>query len=338
MRVGTNPNKENPVVHSDYLHQVIIPVYIPNQEGYFEGAFSVFKLCLESLFKTIHDKTFITIVNNGCCDEVRMFIDGLFLEKKIQEAIHTENIGKLNAIYKGLVGNNIELVTISDADVLFLPNWQSESIKVFRKIPKAGVVGIVPQFSLFKSNSENILRANFFSSRLKFLPVKSPNALIRFYDSIGWKRDYNPDYLKNILGLEYKDGFKVIIGSGHFVATYKKSIFTEIQTYNRHKMGSKGLNYLDTLPLLKDYWRLTTYENNAYHMGNVSEQWMYDLVGQMKPKMLDDYCFNFTESSVFQPKWVLLRNKIFRKLVMNKSVLPLLYAKWQLPKKSIKNY
>ena len=27
-------------------------------------------------------------------------------------------------------------------------------------------------------------------------------------------------------------------------------------------------------PLKKDYWRLTTYDNFAYHMGNVYEAWM----------------------------------------------------------------
>lgn len=337
MRIGTNPNKENSAVKSDYLHQIIIPVFIPNQEGYFKDTFEVLKLCLESLFKTVHDRTFITIVNNGSCEEVRLFINNKFEKGEIHEVIHTENIGKLNAVYKGLVGNDIELVTISDADVFFLPNWQNETFKIFERIPKAGVVGIIPQFNTFKANSENVVWDNIFSSKLKFLEVKNPTSLIRFYDSIGWKRDYNEDYLRYILGLEYEDGLKVIVGSGHVVATYKKAVFTEIQTFSKFKMGGKGLNYIDTLPLLKDYWRVTTYDNFAYHMGNIPEEWMYELLENNNP-IVNEQRGNFSINKRINKKWIVFRNKVLRKILANKKVLYVLYLKWRLPKESIKKF
>ena len=338
MRIGTNPNKINDTITSDYLHQVIIPVYIPNQEGYFKDAFDIFKLCLESLFKTSHSKTFFTIVNNGSCSEVKEFIDQLFLNNKIHEVVHTTNIGKLNAVYKGLVGNNIELVTIADADVLFLNDWQKETVKVFDKIPQAGVVGIVPQFNMFKTNAENVVYSNLFNSKLKFLPVKNPEAMLNFYDSIGWKRDYNEDYLKFILGLDITNNLKVILGSGHFVATYKKAIFDSIQLFNEHKMGGKSLYYLDTRPLQKDYWRLTTYNNYAYHMGNVIEPWMSEVVSRLNQNEKVENRHSFFVNKSVSSKWVLFRNKIFKKLVMNKIVMPFLYKKWGLPKESIKKY
>ena len=53
MRVGSNPHKDKPQDESVYSHQVIIPVYIPNQEEYFKDSFKIFKLCIESLFATI---------------------------------------------------------------------------------------------------------------------------------------------------------------------------------------------------------------------------------------------------------------------------------------------
>jgi hypothetical protein len=338
MRVGTNPNKINDIITSDYLHQVIIPVYIPDQEGYFKDAFEIFKLCLESLFKTSHSKTFFTIVNNGSCNEVKDFLDYLLFKNKVHEVIHTSNIGKLNSVYKGLVGNNIELVTIADADVLFLSNWQNETVKVFEKVPKAGVVGIVPQFNMFKSNTENVVFSNLLNPKLKFLSVKNPEAMLNFYDSIGWKRDYNEDYLKHILGIDFENEFKVVIGSGHFVATYKKAIFDTIQVFSPYKMGGKSLNYLDTRPLQKDYWRLTTYDNYAYHMGNVLEDWMTDLVLKMEQNVLEEKSCDFFINHVTVPKLVVLRNKLFRKIIMNKIVLPLFYKRWGLPKESIKNY
>ena len=62
MRIGFNPHKDKIQVASDYFHQVIIPVYIPNQEGYFKDSFSILKLCLNSLFKTSHIQTYFTVV------------------------------------------------------------------------------------------------------------------------------------------------------------------------------------------------------------------------------------------------------------------------------------
>ena len=44
MRLGFNPHKDKQQIKSDYFHQVVIPVYIPNTEGYFEDSFEIFKL------------------------------------------------------------------------------------------------------------------------------------------------------------------------------------------------------------------------------------------------------------------------------------------------------
>lgn len=273
MRVGHNPHKNKQQEDSEYIHQVIIPVYIPNEEEYFKDSFKIFQLCLDSLFATTHDKTFISIVNNGSTSKVLTYLDELLNAQKIHEVIQTTNVGKLNAILKGLVGNNIELVTISDADVLFCPNWQKETTKIFNRIPKAGVVGLVPQFKMYESNCGNIIFDNFFSNKLKFIPVKNPSALIRFYESIGWYYNYNKDYLAYSLGYQMDD-LTVYVGSGHFVATYKRDIFDKITSYIGYKMGGTSEGYLDKAPLKKGYWRLTTYDNYAYHMGNVYEDWM----------------------------------------------------------------
>lgn len=68
MRVGINPNKFDNPKGKKYLHQVIIPVFIPNTEGYFRDSFKIFKLCIDSLLNTVHLNTYITIVNNGSKD------------------------------------------------------------------------------------------------------------------------------------------------------------------------------------------------------------------------------------------------------------------------------
>lgn len=336
MRIGSNPNKEISQSESLFMHQIIIPVYIPHEEGYFIDAFRILEICLNSLFNSIDSKTYITIVNDGSCAKVIKYLDKLFSEKKINELIHTQNVGKINAVFKGLSGSNIKLVTIADSDVLFLDNWQSETVNVFSKIPKAGVVGIVPQFKMYESNCGNIIFDNLFNKKLKFIPIKSINALVNFYDSIGWDKNYNQDYLKLGLGLEY-DNLKCFIGSGHFVATYKRDMFEEIFTYiGGKKAAGIGEVYIDKKSLEKGYWRLTTHDNYAYHMGNVYEDWM--IVPHINKVSIDFSSIDFKKNKKVSYRSYFIKNRLFVKLITIKWIVKLFLQWKKLPKEMIKNY
>lgn len=337
MRTSYNPHKDQTISKSDFIHQVIIPVFIPNQEGYFKDSLAVLQLCLSSLFQSVHKKTFITIVNNGCCTEVKNYLQQLNDEDKIHEIVHTNNIGKLNAIVKGLSGTNFELVTISDSDVLFLQGWQSETIKIFKQIPKVGVVGIVPQFNLHKVNCANVLLDTLRNTRMQFLPVKNPTALSLFYDSIGWDKKYNHDYLKYTLGLQWNNDLTVLVGSGHFVATYKRTIFDAIANFNPYKMGGYSEDCLDTLPLQKDYWRVTTQDNFAYHIGNTIEPWMLDLPVSTN-KMEENVVYDFPKQQQLSKINFLLRVKIPQYLFKKKFIYRAFLKYKKLPTTMIKKY
>ncbi len=335
MRKGLNPHKDKPLEQEVFIHQIIIPVFIPNQEGYFADSLRILKLCLNSLFETTHSKTFITIVNNGSDAIVTNYLDILFQSHKIHELIHTTNIGKVNAILKGIVGNNIELVTIADSDVLFLSNWQQETDKIYASIPKAGVVGIVPQYRTFMTRCENILWNKLLDKNLKFLPVKNSDALENFYKSIGWT-ECVPNYHKLALGYEAPNGLEVYLGSGHFVATYKKDMFDEIVTYIGFKMGGFSEDYLDQCPLKKDYWRLTTYDNFAYHMGNVYEDWM----GNISHSNDENYEFgsNFPTFKPINKMEYFFKTKVIKRIMKSKKARMLFYRFKKMPQEMIAKY
>ena len=335
MRVGSHPYKDKPNEQSEYLHQVIIPVYIPEHDGYFKDSFKILKLCLSSLFKTIHNKTFVTIVNNGSDNMIKDYLNDLHQKGKIHELIHSINIGKINAILKGLNGNNIELVTIADSDVLFLAEWQKETNLVFSAFPKAGVVGIVPQYKTYNSKCENLLFDNLFNKNLKFIPITNPQALEDFYTSIGWGKS-NPDYLKLALGLKASNGLQAYVGSGHFVATYKKDMFDEIVTYIGYKMGGDSERYLDLFPLKKDYWRLTTCGNYAFHMGNVFEQWMEEV--DIKTNSNAEFQSNFPTYKKCHNINYFIKNHLFRKLFKIEFVKRLFYRYKGMPRNIIREY
>lgn len=279
MRVGENPNKNQSTINDHFYHQVVIPVYIPCLEGYFEESFEIFKICMQSLFLTTHSKTFYTIVNNGSCKEVVDYINWLYKEKKIHGVIHTANIGKLNAILKGISGEKFSLITITDADVLFLKNWQKKTYEIFEAFPKAGVVSPSPNNKLIKYFTSNIFLENFFSKKLRFRNTLNTEAMNLFAKSIGNPKLFNKEQLENSLTVKNNNTIAVV-GSGHYVATYRGSVFADFKDkYSNFTLGGDSeINLLDKPVVNKGLWRLSTYDNYSFHMGNVVEDWMYEAI------------------------------------------------------------
>ncbi len=276
MRKGDNPQRNKEIGKSIFSHRIIIPVYIPNINGYYKDSFEILKISIKSVVKTVNTKTAITIVSNGSCKVVVNYLNDLFVNDSINELILTGEVGKLNAILKALRGSDESFITIADADVLFKKNWQKETFKIFENFSKAGVVGIVPQFKLYENFAKNVIFDNLFKKCLKYTKVKDPEGLRMFYKSIGWKNDYNKDYLKYNLSLMNKDCV-ALVGSGHFVATYKRSIFDNSLPFSKHLLGGSSESlFLDIPTPKKNLWRLTTEGNFAFHMGNILEDWMVD--------------------------------------------------------------
>lgn len=292
MRIGFNPNKDQILEKTNYYHQVIIPVYIPDQEGYFKDSFQILQYCLESLFKTSHSKTFYTVVNNGCCIEVRNYLDDLFRKKEIHEVIHTSNIGKLNAILKGLVGQNFPLVSITDADVLFLNGWQKATYEIFENFSKTGAVCPTPSSKVLKQFTSNVILENLFSKKLQFTEVKNKEALIHFGKSIGNPDFYNAYHLEKNLTIT-NNSKRAVIGAGHYVATYNSAVFKTLKNrYTDFRLGGfSEQNILDIPVLNAGLWRLSTEDNFTYHMGNTKEKWMTDLIENLKNEELNELSF-----------------------------------------------
>lgn len=278
MRIGENPNKFSGEKVEHYTHQVIIPVYIPNEEGYFKDSFTIFQLCMQSLLATTHSSTYITIVNNGSFKKVVDYLNDLADQNSIQEVIHTTNIGKINAVLKGIVGVQADVVTVSDHDILFKENWQSATFEVFNSFNNAGIVGLIPLINTYKSYSHNIIFDYLFSKKLYFNSVKNREDLIRFYDSIWENRNYDQKLIESNLTLQSKNGTIAVVGSGHLVASYRKSVFDTLKSSFTEDLlsGASDRDYLDLPALQLGFYRLTTQENYAYHLGNSFENWMQE--------------------------------------------------------------
>lgn len=320
MRVDHNPHKDKIQEVSNYLHQVIIPVYIPNQEGYFKDSFAILKLCLNSLFSTMHKKTYVTIVNNGSCNLVVDYLNVLYTTNKIQEIIHTTNIGYINAMLKGITGQNFSLVTTSDADVLFLNGWQDATYSIFESFPKVGAVCPTPSSRSLRTYTSNVYWDNLFSKSLKLIDVKNPYALKAFAESVGNRDFYNPIQLKKNLCITSKK-CNAVVGAGHFVVTYRSSVFNSFEVrYTDFFLGGGSDDIFDLPIIKKGFWRLSTDDNYAYHMGNVLEDWMFETVSKLKQNNSDS---NFKLQPI-QPSSKIayfIKSRLFSKFILNKKIM-----------------
>ncbi|GAA3779673.1 glycosyltransferase [Flavobacterium ginsengiterrae] len=337
MRVGFNPQKDQKQINSEYFHQIIIPVYIPNQEGYFKDAFIILKYSLESLFKTCHNKTYITIVNNGSCAEVACYLQELFVGNKIHELIHSTNIGYINAMLKGVCGQNFPLITTADADVLFLEGWQKNTYNVFEAFPKAGAVCPTPSSRSYKTHTSNIFWDMIFSKKMQFSTVKNPAALKAFGHSVGNPNFYNKYQLSKYLTLTNND-LKAVVGAGHFVVTYRAIIFNELSKHTPYVLGGGSDDMFDLPVIKKDFWRLSTEDNYTYHMGNVYEDWIDKIFQEIKknnPEKIHIPTFTFYGNK----KWLyILKSKIFTKFIFQKFILKLFLKSRGLSKEAITQY
>jgi hypothetical protein len=339
MRKGFNPNKDKKIEQSDYFHQVIVPVYLPKLEGYFKDGLTILKYCLESLLSTSHSQTYLTIVNNGSCGEVVDYLVDLKCKEQIHELIHTSSIGKLNSVLKGIVGHSFPLITITDSDVLFLADWQKGTYDVFNNFPKTGAVCPTPSSRSYKTYTSNIYWDNFFSKKMYFTAVKNPAALESFALSVGDKMFYNKYHIRKYLTVT-KNKFRAVVGAGHFVTTYRGSVFElGISRYSKFKMGGLSESYLLDIPVVKkDFWRLSTEDNYTYHMGNVAEKWMkteFNNLKKLKNEIIPCPEFTFYGSSKFV-YW--MKTKLFSKIIFKKNILKSFFKTRGLISEEAENY
>lgn len=317
MRLGDNPAKDGqnlPI--SDCQHRIIIPLYIPYESGYYKDSYEIFELCIYSLHKTSSSEINISVVSNGSCKEVNNRLSVLFNEKFINELIIEEKaIGKINSVLKALRTAEERLITITDADVLFCNGWENAVIEVFESFPDSGAVCPIPIFRKHFDMTSNIWLRNLFNDTIQFLPVKNPEALSMFGKSLGWK--WLVDEFKDVIGtIKNKDNKIAVLGCSHVVATYKNEVFKEIPNTNaKFKLESIcEFEYTDLPVLKRGGYRLSTYQNYAYHLGNVIEPWMFQKFNDLskEKKSSKDYnTLKFLRKS-FSYK---LKEKLFKKLL-----------------------
>ena len=240
-------------------------------------------------------------------------------ENKIHELVHVTNVGKINAMLKGIVGHNFDLITTSDADVLFLNGWQEATYKVFQNFSKCGAV-CTPSSRSLRTFTANLYWDFLFSKKMEFKEVLNKEALKKFGVSVGNENFYNETHLKKYLTIS-NNNESAVVGAGHFVITYRASIFNALEKrFTDFVLGGRSNDLFDSAVIKKGFWRLSSLDNYTYHMGNTTEAWMHDEVSKLEKDAQEiDFKLKPMKSS---PKWLyIVKSKVFGKFILNKKIM-----------------
>jgi glycosyltransferase involved in cell wall biosynthesis len=141
MRKGQNPAKFVNQVAKPQRVTVALLNYIPFLSGFYAEALDVLKVSLESMRRDPGLSFDLMLFDNGSCPEVRDFLVGEKDAGRIQFLLLSEkNLGKGGAWNIMLTGAPGEIISYTDSDVLFYPQWLARSVELLETFPNVGMV------------------------------------------------------------------------------------------------------------------------------------------------------------------------------------------------------
>lgn len=278
MREGVNPRKADVRLNPFPRHRVLTPVFIPSDDGYFRHAKEILRLCLESLWLTAHGRVAITVISNGSSPDVVAMLQSLLDRGWIHQLVlNGRNWGKIDAVLSVAHGRFEPLITVADADVLFLPGWVDAVERLFEQFPECGFATPAPNPSLAYLHTTSTIFAALARGQLHFESVVPTADLDQFARSIGRPGVFRPEHRVAQMVVR-RNGTAAVVGGGHFVFTLRREVIRRIpRTPSLTALRPLGETaWFDDPPDAFGVWRLSTARAYAYHMGNVPEPWMYE--------------------------------------------------------------
>lgn len=281
MRVGVNPAKLDIDLGHPFTHRVLIPIYIPSLTEYHEHSLEVLEMCLLSLVRTVHDQTAISLINNNSCAEVSQFLEAFAREHAAvdQLVVNHRNTGKVDALFNLIRGCYEPLISISDADVLFVEGWQEECENAFVHYPELGFVcpTPIPDNHFYFTASSWYWAWKKGANRMQNIP--EPQDLERFATSIGKSGEQLEELMRRNqqkMFYQYGSGPELVLGAGHFVACIRREALWSAphELSGKRILGNSELRFIDQPVDQLGLVRASLPKARAFHMGNVPEPWM----------------------------------------------------------------
>jgi hypothetical protein len=271
-RVGMNPARGQPSGYQPARITLAMLTYLPFQAGYFEQRFAVTRLSLESLIANTPEPHDLIVFDNGSCPEMVDYLRRLRDEGHIHYLMLSScNIGKIGAlqfIFRSAPG---EIIAYTDDDVMFLPGWLAEHLKLLETYPK---VGLVTGFYIRSHMRYGTQTIQTFAERADVKAEQGfliPHELEQHYiDNMGRTRE---TYQQEVDGLEdlrltFK-GVEALASAGHhqFVASRQVLLEAMPAEWSGQLMGK--VRELEITIDQLGYLRLSTCQPVTHLLGNI---------------------------------------------------------------------
>lgn len=283
MRLGWNPSKFNPDVAAFKRHRVIVPIYIPNLEGYYQDALEILRLCLESLRLTTKGKAGVTLISNNSIPEVERRLQAYADEGWVDQlVINRKNWGRVDSMMAVARMSFEDCITFTDADVLFTHGWLEATENIFRTFPECGFASTTPNPTFTYYCTSATILGGLARRELSFEKIVPDEDLDRFAHSVGNEDFFVPRHRESQM-IVRRNNVTACVGCGHFVCTIRKAVVAGIPKHPSLKkyQGKASLGWMDSPPDKMGFWRLSTTRAYTYHLGNVTEPWMYEKMAEM---------------------------------------------------------
>jgi glycosyltransferase involved in cell wall biosynthesis len=236
MRKGQNPAKFVKDVARPERITVALLNYIPFLSGFYAETLEVLKASLESMRKDAGLPFDLMIFDNGSCKEVCEYLINEKEEGRIQYLIFSEkNMGKGGAWNVMLTGAPGEIISYTDSDVLFSPNWLSRSVEILETFPNVGMVTARPFRTPpeFYESTLNWARDNAVLDEGQLIPWET---FLEFNLSLGQTEEENRKVYAETKDwrAQYK-GVTAMAGASHWQFTAYKSTLQQFLPFEMDK-------------------------------------------------------------------------------------------------------
>lgn len=271
-RIGMNPSRNRDTGFAPARVTAAVLTHVPHGEGYFEHRFEVLRLCIESLITTAGDAVDIMVFDNASSPQVVEYLYSLKTANKIQYlTLSSRNIGKMDALQMIFRSAPGEMIAYTDDDVLFLPGWLEEHLKILETFPKTGMVTgfyIRSQMAFsIKSTLEFADRFDVNTERGQLIEQKWEQ---HYLDNMGrtWERYREETRNLEDVRLTY-EGIQALSSAGHhqFVA-YKQVLLKALPEGWSGRLMGKMREFDEAVDKL-GYLRLNTPVPVTRLLGNV---------------------------------------------------------------------
>jgi glycosyltransferase involved in cell wall biosynthesis len=274
-RTGINPSRGKKSDYRPSRVTLAMLTYIPDQSGYFQHRFEVLRLSLESLIAHSPADTDLLVFDNGSCREVvdylRSLRDAGHIRYLLLSSLNIGKIGAFQILFRAAPG---EVIAYSDDDILFLPGWLEQSLRVLDAFPRAGTVSGY----YVRSHMKHGINATLAYARQPGSRAQSGKLIPE-----AWERQYADNYGRTweqyeaeVSGVEDirldADGVQAFVSAHHMQFLIPKKVILEAlpEVWGGQLMGQmKELDIsVDTL----GYLRLSTAQPVIRFLGNAVSQ------------------------------------------------------------------